>query len=73
MGKPLHFENWFYHTFHLADQIEDASDCLVCEWYRQLLPSTQALTECELGVGANLGTKIRTRVKENQCSGTISM
>jgi hypothetical protein len=66
MGKPLHFENWFYHTFHLADQIEDASDCLVCEWYRQLLPSTQALAELDLGTGANLGTRRGMKIEQGR-------
>lgn len=29
----LAYEDWFYHTYHLADRIEHAKDCKVCCWH----------------------------------------
>lgn len=44
--KPIHktklvYEDWFYHIFHVADNIEKAKDCRVCRWYSGLSEATK--------------------------------
>ena len=36
MSTKLVYEDWFYHTYHLAGSASHAKDCKVCCWHMSL-------------------------------------
>lgn len=72
MPTRLNIDKWVYHTFHLADGLDDAPDCFVCKWYCELQPATRVISD-EMGgrMDDKMGNGVDTRV-HNLTSATIA-